>query len=215
LTSETILTWARAFERLSIVGLSGLSLVLGWDLFKRGILEAQSADFKIKDWMFKFQKVGPGIFFAFFATATFVSALYRPLTIAPGSPNTFAANTPNDASRTIQNPNIQYESHPQQAPDSVRIVKSINTIQRLALPRVEAVSKEEEITALRKAADVLESYKRELMYEQYGADSVLFYQIHDDVVSTPSILSKQSKDFQAKYEDMERFDKETFLEDRK
>lgn len=51
-------------ERLAIVGLSGLSLVLGWDLFRRGVLNAQNADLKAHGWSIRLQRVGPGVFFA-------------------------------------------------------------------------------------------------------------------------------------------------------
>jgi hypothetical protein len=200
-----------------IVGLSGLSLILGWDLFRRGIVEAQSADFKSKDWGLRLQKVGPGIFFALFATATFIFALSRPLSIAPhgngsaGDPSIHYDKGPSAGPDT----DLQYENRLHNADDAQEFVRSINTIQQLALPRAYQGAQKGEANALQKANETFNSYKKAAMFEKFGEISIQFYQIHDQVPGDPSILAKQSKALRDQYEQMELFDKQTFVGDPK
>ena len=200
-----------------IVGLSGVSLVLGWDLFRRGIVEAQSADFKSKDWGLRLQKVGPGIFFALFATASFIFALSRPLSITPPTQISTVDRSVLNEKRASQgaDANLQYETHFQSASDTEEVVRAINTIQQLALPRAYQGAQKGEATALQKADQAFNSYKKAAMFEKFGEISIQFYQIHDQVPGEPSLLAKQSKSLRDKYEPMELFDKQTFVGDRK
>jgi hypothetical protein len=52
------------------------------------------------------------------------------------------------------------------------------------------------------------------MFERFGQMSVQFYSIHDKVSYDPSILGKQTADFQNKYSEIEGWDKDTFLRSR-
>jgi hypothetical protein len=69
----------RGIERLLIIIFSGLSLVLGWHLFKIGILSEQKSEIKAGDVFIRLQKVGPGVFFALFGVAVFIYALSSPV----------------------------------------------------------------------------------------------------------------------------------------
>lgn len=68
----------RGIERLIITLFSGLSLVLGWHLFKIGVLSEQKSEIKAGDIWIKLQKVGPGVFFALFGVVVFVYSLSSP-----------------------------------------------------------------------------------------------------------------------------------------
>lgn len=65
----------RGVERLFIVLTAGMSLVLGWDLFRRGITDPQTGVVKTDAVEIKLAKVGPGIFFALFGAAVLVVAI--------------------------------------------------------------------------------------------------------------------------------------------
>jgi hypothetical protein len=64
--NSQIVLWGRTVERLLTVGFSGLSIVLGWSLFKARLLRDQTAEFTSKSWTIRLERVGPGIFFALF-----------------------------------------------------------------------------------------------------------------------------------------------------
>lgn len=63
---DLILSFFRGGERLLIVFFGGLSLYLGWSLFKNGVNTEQRAEFKNGNFSVTLQKVGPGVFFALF-----------------------------------------------------------------------------------------------------------------------------------------------------
>lgn len=80
----SIFAWGRVIERLFIVGFSGLSMVLGWNLFVRGILVDQEAEGSYKEWKITLRKIGPGVFFALFGCAVLAFSLAKPLEVFPG-----------------------------------------------------------------------------------------------------------------------------------
>lgn len=59
----------REVERILIACFGGMSLVLGWDLFRKGILDPSVGHFEKGEWRISLQKVGPGVFFALFGAA--------------------------------------------------------------------------------------------------------------------------------------------------
>ena len=70
----------RGIERILIIILSGVSMILGWSLFKLGIFTEQSGEIKTKGFLIKLSKVGPGIFFALFGCLILIQSLYSPFT---------------------------------------------------------------------------------------------------------------------------------------
>lgn len=74
-----ILGWGRVLERILIVGFAGLSMILGWNLFVRGVVLDQEAEGQFKDWKLALRKVGPGTFFALFGAVVLATSLLRPL----------------------------------------------------------------------------------------------------------------------------------------
>ena len=78
MTTEQILAIGRVFERLLVCGSAGMSLVLGWNLFRAGVVLEQSAEFVVKGWKATLKRVGPGIFFALFGACILGDALHSP-----------------------------------------------------------------------------------------------------------------------------------------
>lgn len=212
--TETLLAWTRAFERLSIIGLSGLALFFGWDLFKRGILDAQSAEFRNKDFTINLQRVGPGIFFALFATATLICALYQPLIVgAPAANIAGSVHGTNGGPGASDGDHLRYDGQSSSTHDSGQLLKAINTFHSIGMKQANGGLQPEELDALRKADIALQSYKRSIMFDEFGDLSIVFYQIHDKVPTDPAILRAQSKEFQNRYEQMQIADDQTFLGD--
>jgi hypothetical protein len=212
---SVISAWSRALERIAVVGLSGLSLILGWDLFRRGVLDSQSADFKVHNWSVRLQRVGPGIFFALFATVAFVSAISHPLEITTGKKTEQQLKTAGAdvSTETTEDQTITNAAKAGTSNDR-NVVAAINTLHLIALPRLPQGLDAGDRDAITKADQTLDAYKKSLMFERFGQMSVQFYSIHDKVSYDPSILGKQTADFQNKYSEIEGWDKDTFLRSR-
>jgi len=211
-----ISAWSRALERIAIVGLSGLSLILGWDLFRRGVLDSQRAEFKAHTWSARLQHVGPGIFFALFATVAFVSAISHPLEITTGKkaeeqPRATAVSAV--PSRTAEEDKLVYAEKAGASNDR-DVVAAINTFHLLALPPLSQRLDEGNRNAINKADQTLDVYKRSLMFAHFGQMSLQFYSIHDKVSYDPAVLRQQSADFQNTYSEIEAWDHDTFLRSR-
>ncbi len=76
--------YGRVIERLLITGFGGVSLILGWNLFRAGILTDQVAELSKADAVVRLQKVGPGVFFALFGTIVLTCGLLRPVELTAG-----------------------------------------------------------------------------------------------------------------------------------
>ena len=76
----------RGFERILIVLFGGVSIVLGWNLFREGVVLPQSASLEGTGWNISLQRVGPGVFFALFGAYVLVSGLENALYIPGASP---------------------------------------------------------------------------------------------------------------------------------
>ncbi len=68
-SNNTVIEYGRVIERLLIVTFGGLSLVLGWNLFRASIFKSQEAEFSTGSVKIKLIRVGPGVFFALFGAA--------------------------------------------------------------------------------------------------------------------------------------------------
>tara|TARA_R110001606_G_scaffold347860_1_gene497253 strand:+ start:86 stop:655 length:570 start_codon:yes stop_codon:yes gene_type:complete len=71
----------RAVERILIISFAGISIILGWHLFKIGVLTAQKAEFSGKGFTAKLLNVGPGVFFSLFGSTVLSVALVNGLNI--------------------------------------------------------------------------------------------------------------------------------------
>jgi hypothetical protein len=167
LEAYTAWIWERAVERLLIVLFSGGALILGWNLFKTGILLAQSAEFKAKGITAKLLNVGPGIFFALFGTVSLVVAALRPMTVD----STFAESARQDGKASmVEKRHTSYgaagiEFDPLVGTDEIRSINSIDFI-------IEAVQsqtklKDSDRDELKRAIGYLEAMKRRAVFDQY------------------------------------------------
>jgi hypothetical protein len=209
---SSILAWMRGLERLGIVGLSGVSLILGWDLFRRGVLIAQNADFKTQGWTLRLQRVGPGIFFALFGTAAFISVVAHPLEITTGKKTQQESKLPGSEVSTVttESQRISEVANPTTASDR-DVVTAINTVHLLLIPKTAKGIDVNYAAAIDRADQTLDSYKKTLMFQRFGQMSIEFYSVRDKVPVDPSILGKQAQDFQDKYPEIEGWDRDTFL----
>jgi hypothetical protein len=208
---DSILAWSRGLERLAIVGLSGMSLVLGWDLFRRGVVNVQTADLSAGSWKVRLQRVGPGIFFALFATVAFVSAITHPLEITTGR-QTQQDSTANGGKVTVttERQTIREAASPANSSDR-DVVAAINTFHLVLLPRASKELDANDVSAVNMADQTLDSYKKYLMFQHFHQMSIQFYSVRDRVPVEPQILRKQTPEFQDKYPEIEGWDKDTFL----
>jgi hypothetical protein len=209
---SSILALTRGMERLAIVGLSGLSLVLGWDLFRRGVLVDQTADLKGHGWTIRLQRVGPGIFFALFGTIAFASAIAHPLEITTGRKTQQESKLQGAEVSTVTTESQTVTDAANSANTADRdVIAAVNTVHLLLIPRIAPGLDANYSSAIDKADRTLDSYKKSLMFQHFGQMSIQFYSVRDKVPADPSILGKQTKDFQDKYAEIESWDKDTFL----
>lgn len=116
----------RGLERLIIILFSGMSLVLGWHLFKIGVLSEQQSEIKAGDIWIKLQKVGPGVFFALFGVVVFIYSLSSPFNFELSSVDT---KQPFDDADTPIVVKGSYLSQDQKK--YLKLSKSINTIKEI------------------------------------------------------------------------------------
>lgn len=117
----------RGIERLLIILFSGLSLVFGWHLFKVGVLSDQQSEIKAGDIWIKFQKVGPGVFFALFGVAVFIHSLSSPF-------NFEFSNAGNGVEPDLEQPEALVAKGSYLTQDQekyLKLSKSINTIREI------------------------------------------------------------------------------------
>lgn len=127
MTTEQILALGRVAERALICGFAGISLILGWNLFRVGVVSNQSADFNTKGWKANLKRVGPGVFFALFGSSVLAIALRSPLELQPartegisGQANKYLYALPVEI---IDGVDIEYRNHaisPQEAYERLR-----------------------------------------------------------------------------------------------
>jgi hypothetical protein len=116
----------RGLERLIIILFSGMSLVLGWHLFKIGVLSEQQSEIKAGDIWIKLQKVGPGVFFALFGVVVFIYSLSSPFNFELSSVDT--KQPPDDADTPIV---VKGSYLSQDQKKYLKLSKSINTINEI------------------------------------------------------------------------------------
>lgn len=60
-----VIRW-RSLEKILSILVGGASIIAGWHLFLRGVIQEQSAELETQSATIRLQKVGPGVFFALF-----------------------------------------------------------------------------------------------------------------------------------------------------
>lgn len=132
-------------ERLLIVAVAGLSIALGWSLFReRPAAEDGEAQVSALGWHVILRRIGPGVFFALFGAAVIVTALARPMFAEtkwersalgstgtnPGSNQTPRASP--QGSMLVQGDVSGFGSGRGEAIDELKLVHALNTSLALA-----------------------------------------------------------------------------------
>ncbi len=146
----------RGIERLVIVIFAGASIFLGWNLFRVGVVDPQSASFSGQGYKFTLQKAGPGIFFALFGSVVLSVALINGLT--------FTSMNKDGSTDT----KVMYASDQK---DELRMVaQSINTLSLIEMDKVTMIpAKKKRII---KAINTLEGHRDNLVRQVFGKRNV-------------------------------------------
>lgn len=193
MTDLNAMIWGRILERLLIVSFSGVSLILGWNLFKIRLLKDQAAEFSIKDWRIRLERVGPGVFFALFGIAGLISSAVHPLSITSGLPE--KTSTPEvaasqKASASPAGLDINYAgSAIDSAADEVR---AINTIEEFGVPPSMSRANPGEKEALSRAVSLLDARKRALLQAEFGPALTQYEKWKADADQDPGSLGRLS-----------------------
>ena len=168
----SIIMWGRVIERMFIVLFSGVSLVLGWHLFIKGVIPDQEAEGGFGDWKITLRRVGPGVFFALFGSIIFAFSLSHPLEI--GKDSVTISNLPgpggNDPTKAQQIPRIKYFWE-----DEKGLRRSIRAINTFLTPRpADMVNPGGPVTAqdIEQAQSELQSMRYLLMLTKFNSGSL-------------------------------------------
>jgi hypothetical protein len=160
-TESMVLAIARSLERLLADAMFGVSLILGWNLFRVGVLKDQAAEFSGNGWKFRLQRVGPGIFFALFGAIGLVVALERPL--QQTTTHTDEAKSVNQESRSSEVRQSTYSESTRT--DLADYITALTTVEFLGIRDDGTHSAEHD--ALLKAKPILEKHRDALLRNAY------------------------------------------------
>ena len=206
MNSEHIVLWGRTLERLLIVLFSGLSLVLGWSLFKVRLLRDQTAEFTGKGWTIRLERVGPGIFFALFGVIGLVFSVSHPLNLDTNG------NRDGSRSGSVSQADGLEITWAGGGQDVIRNeLRAINTIEAVAIPSALVRPNPGEKEALDRAREILDARKTYLLRVELG-DSLTRYETwKNDAEKDPSALSRLTKSQSDEFRKADDLAKGTFL----
>jgi hypothetical protein len=201
--------WGRILERLLIVSFSGISLILGWNLFKIRLLRDQTAEFALKDWRIRLDRVGPGVFFALFGIAGLISSAVHPLSVASDLPiKTANAETPQKSPGSPAGLDINYAgSAMDPAADEVR---AINTVEQLGVAPAIRVSPGEK-EAVAHAISVLDARKKALLQVEFGPALGQYEKWKTDADHDPGSLGRLSQSDSSEFRKIDQLAHGTFV----
>lgn len=153
----------RAFERILIVMFSGISVILGWHLFKIGVVDQQSASLSGKGYKFTLQKVGPGVFFSLFGSVVMSIALINGLT----------KTTVNDVDGGKKTEEFRLANSHQQS-DLGRLTTAINTLDLVVIDTSSPYKNHRE--AINKSIEILRSYRDRMARQKFKGETLRKYQ---------------------------------------
>jgi hypothetical protein len=209
-----LLILSRAVDRLLVDVFAGISLVLGWNLFRAGITRNQTAEFSKGGWAVKLQRVGPGVLFAFFGIACLSISIIRPLRydstgpvvvpatkVLSASVETGPAATPNAVIRVAWSNSAEAALRDAMLEDQV---KAINTLGRvLPATRLQKLTVVEQ-TGLSRSQGILDRLKRQLLTERFG-DGFARYELYRERAATdPAVLADLTPTVKAEYSRIDR-----------
>lgn len=153
----------RAFERLLIVVFSGTSIILGWHLFKIGIVSPQSGELTGKGFKLALQKIGPGVFFCAFGSIVLSIALVNGLVTVETTTNKDGVQVKNEfrLANTIQESDLK------------RITTAINTLDLINLDSTSQY--ESNRNGIRAAIERLRAYRDILATKRFSEKALQDY----------------------------------------
>ena len=174
-----VLVWARAIERVLVCLFAGMSLALGWNLFRVGILDPQAAQLDTKTWKLKLARVGPGVFFGLFGAVVLVWSVNAPLSLLPTqqAPLSVTGTT----GKKTAGAELQFQDQravtylsEQSEKERKRLALAINTIVQFceATPQRASAQRTE---AIRVAKDELTGFRAALVIAQFGQPDMGVY----------------------------------------
>jgi hypothetical protein len=128
------LFFGRIVERILVVIFGGVSLVLGWQLFRVGVVDPQIAEIKFKDWKVSLRQVGPGSVFAALGIGVMAVALSRPMEVSEGTRVHATPPGPGAAVAALDTRSVSYLGAPEDLRHWVRV---LNTFARFDAARLQ------------------------------------------------------------------------------
>jgi hypothetical protein len=189
MSTEQIFALGRVVERLLICVFGGISLALGWNLFRVGVVTQQTAELSAKGWRVNLKRVGPGVFFALFGSAVLSlslrSPLNLPLQLAPdsGSGTVAGQNGKKDEGT------VSY-AHGDDPEVAKNWVASINTVEQSVTKDKFTSSAEQQAVA--RSEKSLAQLRDALVMRQFGAQLFSEYQAYKKKKSvSPGAVTEQ------------------------
>lgn len=168
-----ILETGRICERLFVVSAGLVCVILGWHLFKTGVLTQQTASGEYKGLKIIFSKVGPGAFFAAFGCLVLAVSLFQPLKI-----------TVNDIPNT-PHVNVEYINEAGVSDDD--LIRAVNA--------VASASRTSDDQRLLKAHSALDTIKARLALKYFSSGEIEIYNKNKDLYrSQPAALTPQERE---------------------
>ncbi len=163
----------RAIERIIIVMFAGTSIILGWHLFKIGVVSPQSGTFVGKGFKFSLQKVGPGIFFSLFGTVVLSTALIYGLNkqtdFGQGVNYSQASNSPK-----VKRTNVSYNNGLQSSALK-RLTEAINTLKLISIEESNSFGTHRK--AIKKSIQRLNAYRDSLSLGKFTPAELEAYRV--------------------------------------
>ncbi|MGA9445225.1 MAG: hypothetical protein WBV26_02195 [Candidatus Sulfotelmatobacter sp.] len=203
MTETMVLSIGRVVERLIADSMFGMSLVLGWNLFRVGILQDQTGEVSTKDWKIRFQKVSPGIFFALFGAVGLAVALQKPLNV------NFADDQSKlhvEASTDEPRKGYSYSYMANDRSDILQYVVALTTVEQYGIP-VDIGKHDVKADALLKAKPILEQNRQTILKSYWGQED---YDWYLGMKADPVTRSHLKPAEQDKYEKIDRSANTTF-----
>jgi hypothetical protein len=199
----SVLYWARGIERLLTIVFGGISLILGWSLFKTGIIHDQNVEVKSESWLLRFRKVGPGTFFALFGAAILVVAIRNPFSVQQLPPG----EEPQAATQTVS-----YAFKGSDRDHQLDVVRAINTLQAttqsLAESRPEIMAPADKAGSAR-ALRILEEHKADILSGLYADSYDKFKGLYVAETTNPNALLALTENERDRYYEIKRLSTET------
>jgi hypothetical protein len=176
MSADQIFALGRVVERLLICTFGGISLVLGWNLFRVGVVTQQTADLAAKGWRLNLKRVGPGVFFALFGTLVLSLSLRSPLTLPLQRGGDTSASEHGSQEGKNYGSTVTY-AHSDDPELARSWVASINTIERIATKdKFTTLTDQQSISRSEKT---LSQLREALIVRQFGAPLFQEYQAYE------------------------------------